>query len=346
MRVLGISPPDKDATASFLEDGRVLFACGEERLSRVKLQDGFPHRAVRLGLERLGWAPESIDLVAYAFFDGEGEARLMREARARDRRAHGIGDTRTSLKRLRAVVADGYAVDRTTRVHGLESEKDEFVPRKPLLKRLVYQAVASSPWLDWAAHQYCFREWLGEAIADHHRRTAQLDAGLREYGLEGKLRRFNHHHTHAANAFFASGYEQALVVTLDGYGSGNCGGVFLGAPDGLKPLHRFAFPNSLGQYYEYVTAALGFRPGRHEGKIVGLAAYGRPDVLREVLRERFRVEDGEILMRAGTNYLFTRALAQRFAARRQRRLDAFLGLVDRGAGDLALFLGQLAQALE
>ena len=57
MRVLGISPLDKDATVSFLEDGRVVFACAEERLSRVKLQSGFPHRAVRLGLERTGWDP-------------------------------------------------------------------------------------------------------------------------------------------------------------------------------------------------------------------------------------------------------------------------------------------------
>src|SRR5215470_10152161 len=70
MRVLGISPLDKDATASFVEDGLVVFACGEERLSRVKLQGGFPHRAVRLGLERTGWDPASIDAVAYAFFDG------------------------------------------------------------------------------------------------------------------------------------------------------------------------------------------------------------------------------------------------------------------------------------
>ena len=81
MRVLGISPLDKDSTVSLMEDGRVVFACGEERLSRVKLQDGFPHRALKLGLERTGWDPASIDAVAYAFFDGDEETRLMREAR-------------------------------------------------------------------------------------------------------------------------------------------------------------------------------------------------------------------------------------------------------------------------
>src|SRR6516162_290550 len=98
MRVLGISPLDKDATVSLLEDGYVVFACGEERLSRVKLQGGFPHRALRLGLERTGWDPASIDAVAYAFYDGAGEERLMREALDKDARVHRADCTAASLE--------------------------------------------------------------------------------------------------------------------------------------------------------------------------------------------------------------------------------------------------------
>src|SRR5947208_15407289 len=96
MRALGISPLDKDATVSFMEDGRVVFACGEERLSRVKLQDGFPHRAVRLGLERTGWDPASIDVAAYAFFDCDGQPDLMRQAYAKDARDHSARCTTVS----------------------------------------------------------------------------------------------------------------------------------------------------------------------------------------------------------------------------------------------------------
>src|SRR5205823_7958150 len=75
------------------------------------------------------------------------------------------------------------------------------------------------------------------------------------------------------------------------------------------------FPNSLGQFYEHVTSALGFRPSRHEGKIVGLAAYGQPQVLGPALLERFDTRGGDIVMRGAANYLFARALAQRFAKR-------------------------------
>jgi carbamoyltransferase len=315
MRVLGISPLDKDATASFMEDGRIVFACAEERLTRVKLQDGFPQRAVKLGLERTGWDPDSIDAVAYAFFDGEEEGRLMRAAQRRDAQANHPGCTATSLARLRSVLAEGYAVDRSVRIPGIASERDEFMPPKSWLKRLGYWAVVRYRRLDWLAHRHYFKRWVDGGIADHRLRTEQLRQGLAEYGLQHKLRRFNHHDTHAANAFYASGFDEALIVTLDGYGSGNCGGVYVGDREGVRPLHRFPFPNSLGQYYENVTSGLGFKPSRHEGKIVGLAAYGNPDILRAVLRDRFECKEGDLVLRASLDYLFTRALAGHFAKR-------------------------------
>lgn len=315
MRVLGISPLDKDATVSFLEDGQVVFACAEERLSRRKLQDGFPQRALTLGLQRTGWDPASIDVVAYGFFDGATEARLIHEALARDVARHGATDTSQSLQLLREVLARPYHVDRSRPIPGLPSERDEFMAPKPWLKRLAYDLLARWPRLDYAAHRRCLRQWAAVACADHARWTRELELGLRPYGLEAKLRRFTHHDTHAANAFYASGFPEALVVSFDAYGSGCAGGVFVGGPEGVRPLHRYAFPNSLGLFYEQVTSGLGFKPSRHEGKIVGLAAYGNTALLSPALLARFECSDGDIVLRAATNHFFVRALAQHFAKR-------------------------------
>lgn len=315
MRVLGISPLDKDATASFVEDGRVVFACGEERLTRVKLQGGFPHRAVRMGFERTGWDPSSIHAVAYAFFDGDGEASLMQQAFDKDARVHQSRCTASSLERLRVASSNGYAVDRTIGIPGLPTEASEFMPRKSWLKGAIYGKTAASPWLDWQIHRRSFRQWVKASAAEHRQYTRELNAGLATYGLDKKLRRFHHHDTHAANAFFASGYDRALLVTFDGYGSGACGGVYVGGPDGMELLHRFNFPNSLGHFYEQVTSGLGFKPMRHEGKIVGLAAYGNPAHLRQVLLDRFECVDGDVRIRAGLNAWFVRELAARFAKR-------------------------------
>jgi carbamoyltransferase len=315
MRVLGISPLDKDATVSFLEDGQVVFACGEERLSRVKLQSGFPQRALELGLQRTGWDTASIDAVAYAFFDGAGETQLMREAFKKDGRAHRSDCTFASLQRLHAVSSNGYAVDRSQLIPGLPTEQSEFMPPKPWLKRTIYRRAAASPWLDWQVHRRSFKGWLKVASTEHHQYTRELLAGLAEYGLDKKLRRFHHHDTHAANSFYASSYDRALLVTFDGYGSGACGGIYTGGPAGIELLHRFDFPNSLGHFYEQVTSGLGFKPMRHEGKIVGLAAYGNPEHLRRVLLDRFECDNGDIRIRAGLNSFFVRALAARFAKR-------------------------------
>ena len=95
MRVLGVSPLDKDASASAVEDGRVLFAAGEERFSRIKQHAGFPERALAAALAHTGWAPGDVDAVVYAFFDAEREEQLIRAAieaaLAADRARHADG---------------------------------------------------------------------------------------------------------------------------------------------------------------------------------------------------------------------------------------------------------------
>lgn len=315
IRVIGISPLDKDSTVSFMEDGKILFACGEERLSRNKLQDGFPVHAMKMGFEYTGWTPEDIDSVAYGFYTGNEEARLMREAATEDARYHDTDCTRASLDLLQKIRTSEYQPNLTVPIPGLDSQQDEYVPAKDFLKKYLYNLASRRPGVDWRLHRMFFSRWVGTASKDHRLRTRQLEQGLEQFGLTEKLLRFNHHDTHAANAFYASGFDEALLVTLDGYGSGNCGGVYIGNSSGIQALQKFSYPNSLGQFYEMVTNALDFIPGRHEGKIVGLAAYGNPELLGPVLLERFVVEEGDIRIRASMNYLFARSLAQTFTKR-------------------------------
>ncbi|QDS96362.1 Decarbamoylnovobiocin carbamoyltransferase [Roseimaritima multifibrata] len=315
MRVLGISPLDKDSSVSFMEDGQIVFACGEERLSRVKLQSGFPHQALKLGLERTGWTPESIDTVAYAFFDGNEEARLIHEAAAHDKAFQSTKKLRASADRYRALRSKDYELDEQIKIPGLESKADEFMPPKTWWKRAVYEATARVPALDHFAHGKYFGEWVQTAVADHGKWSNELEEGLDAYGLKDKLKRFQHHDTHAANAFYASGFDDALCLVLDGYGSGCCGGVYRAGASGITNLHRYRFPYSLGIFYEQVTSALGFRPSRHEGKIVGLAAYGRPELLSDLLKSRFECEQGDIKILGAQNYLITRAMALHFSKR-------------------------------
>ena len=80
MIILGISPLDKDSTVSIVQDGKVLFAAGEERFTRNKLQSGFPTEALQAGLKYTGISVQDIDVVAYPFFDWEeGDAALHKK---------------------------------------------------------------------------------------------------------------------------------------------------------------------------------------------------------------------------------------------------------------------------
>ena len=115
--------------------------------------------------------------------------------------------------------------------------------------------------------------------------------------------------SHAANAFYTSGYDEALIVTLDGYGSGLAGSVSIGRDGAIERVHGVEFPHSLGTFYESVTSGLGFQPSRHEGKIVGLAAYGDPAVLTELLLSRIEQTPGDFRIRHNLNVRFTQHLA-------------------------------------
>ncbi|HEX9652483.1 MAG TPA: carbamoyltransferase C-terminal domain-containing protein [bacterium] len=97
---------------------------------------------------------------------------------------------------------------------------------------------------------------------------------LRQMFPRAQFHRVEHHVCHAASAFHTSGYDKALIITSDYWGDFVCNMVAVGEGKSIKVVARTWYPNSLGHYYANLTAWLGFRPNRHEGKILGLAAFG------------------------------------------------------------------------
>ncbi len=308
MKILGISPLDKDATASLVEDGRVLFAAGEERFSRVKQHAGFPMKAIEAALSATGTNPDEIAEVAYAFLPCDKETELIHRAIANERafqRGFREPDLRAALAKAEARVPRRSAV-----VHGLKSPNEKM--EKGFAKELFYRLAGGDEFISRHIAHGQSRSWAHRARADHRRYQAELEDGLRKLGLLGKLRRAEHHLSHAANAYLASGFERALVVTIDGYGTGLAGSISLGEGGKLSRLHGLPFPHSLGSFYEMVTSSLGFHPDRHAGKIVGLAAWGDPNVLSDVLLGRIEQAPGDFRILDNLNVYFSRHLASRF----------------------------------
>jgi carbamoyltransferase len=126
-----------------------------------------------------------------------------------------------------------------------------------------------------------------------HRRRAIRAVLRKEFGITCPVEFVWHHRAHAAGAYYASGYDDALVVTLDGSGDGHSSHVYEVTGGRFELLHTVPSFDSLGNFYGYVTDLCGFKMGRHEGKVTGLAAYGKPSY-RAVLDELIRYENGSM----------------------------------------------------
>jgi carbamoyltransferase len=90
---------------------------------------------------------------------------------------------------------------------------------------------------------------------------------------------FDHHLCHAASAYYTSGLENALILTLDHGTSSQSGLIALGEGDEIRPRQSLNFPDSLGWFYSCVTELAGLRPSRDEHKLQWLSKDGEPEFL-------------------------------------------------------------------
>lgn len=91
-----------------------------------------------------------------------------------------------------------------------------------------------------------------------------------------------HHRAHLASSFFVSPFDEAAVVSVDGFGDFVSGMWGTGRGGEMKVLDEVAFPHSLGLFYLAITQHLGFPHYGDEYKVMGLAPYGEPELLDEM----------------------------------------------------------------
>ena len=112
------------------------------------------------------------------------------------------------------------------------------------------------------------------------KRRKELKRILRdEFGLECPVHFIDHHFCHITSAYYTSGYRDATVVSIDGGGDGKSGRIYDVVDGEFKELVDISSFDSLGCFYSYVTQICGYKAGKHEGKITGLAAYGKPEYI-------------------------------------------------------------------
>ena len=109
----------------------------------------------------------------------------------------------------------------------------------------------------------------------------------------GEIYFTEHHYSHAASAYYASDFNEAVVVTTDAVGEWDTTTLGYGQENQLILTKAIRFPDSLGMLYSALTYYLGFRVNSAEYKVMGLAPYGNPDVYINKFRELIDIkEDG------------------------------------------------------
>jgi len=122
--------------------------------------------------------------------------------------------------------------------------------------------------------------WIKELIKD-------------ELNYDGKILFPEHHASHAASAFYASPFQEAAFLTMDGVGEWATTSYGVGNENNMEMLADIKFPHSLGLLYSAITYYTGFRVNSGEYKVMGLAPYGEPKYKELIYKHLINVkEDG------------------------------------------------------
>ncbi len=252
--------------ACVVGDGRILSAVNEERMARQKQARGFPWKSIDEALRLAGASPKDVDVAAVS-----DRWMMLREE------------------------VDGWPGWFEARAEGRDGVKDFFF-------RMASMFGGIAPFLPGVRNAY----YLLRMPSFAHRRKRIGEILRDKWNIQVAPRFVHHHYGHAASAYYTSGFDEALVVTMDGGGDRDCSHVYSARDGLLQKLSSSSSYDSLGNYYAYVTALCGYKAKRHEGKITGLAARGEP-IYVDLFESMIGFSNGKLVNRG--RVLFNKALA-------------------------------------
>ena len=141
------------------------------------------------------------------------------------------------------------------------------------------------------------KKWLGSSL--WVRNTIANELGISPC----KIEYVSHHHSHIAQAFGDSPFNDCAVLVIDAVGELACTSLAeINSRDNLdsiKEIESYDYPDSIGLIYAAFTAFLGFQPNSGESSTMALAAFGSPryvDKIEKIIRRNqdntYSVEPG------------------------------------------------------
>jgi carbamoyltransferase len=270
MFILGINAYHGDAAAALIKDGRIVAAVEEERFNRVKHSAGFPLKSIEYCLREAGIGIEDVEHVGVS---RDPSAHLHKKVLAAAQRA--------------AKQMVGRQSHLPERVGPTGMPSVEHAPENA-------DRMSALPGSNGNGHS----TGILQQVADRLRNAARVRdlrvelanaLNVSRSKIRATFHNIEHHRAHLASSFFVSPFERAALLSLDGFGDFISTMWATGEGNSIKVLGQVEYPHSLGIVYTATTQFLGFPHYGDEGKVMGLAPYGRPRFI-ETFREIVRTE--------------------------------------------------------
>ncbi|HNY97509.1 MAG TPA: carbamoyltransferase C-terminal domain-containing protein [Candidatus Pacearchaeota archaeon] len=240
MKILGIHY-GHNATVALMEDGKITFACSEERFNRLKNSKGFPRLTLDYIYKNLA-KPEEIDLAVLFQRDYLGYLDL-KNAEFKSVRDFSFGNASFNLK----YDLKNHILSRLPCYYGLRA----------WIGRLL---------TDWRKQQ--------DAMSGESEKYFSQELGL----PKEKIIACGHHTSHAyAAALNLDPIKKYLIFTMDGEGDGLSSLVNIFQDFRMETISKNPIEVSLGYFYSEITKFLGMTPNEHEFKVMGLAPYAKQE---------------------------------------------------------------------
>jgi carbamoyltransferase len=155
----------------------------------------------------------------------------------------------------------------------------------------------------------------------HHKLTpamamSKIKIGLKKISPDANptIKWYPHHKCHAASVYYLSDFDDSAVLVMDGSGENQSTTTWLGKDGELSLQSQWLLPNSLGWFYSALTEWLGFSAYSGEGKVMGLAAYGKPspEIAKKLKLVCNMDEDGDYRVDPTYIYFGERSYSKKF----------------------------------
>jgi len=260
MIILGINAYHGDAAAAIIRDGKIIAAVEEERFNRFKHCAGFPTEAIKYCLEAAGVEIGDVDHIGISRDPSAHlHKKILFAATRAAKQAAGAGGRRQGANETVAVATGALSAD--TNGKGGPG---------------IFQQVKDR--LSNAAKVRDLKNDLADAL------------GVSTRSLRAKFHNVEHHRAHLASSFYVSPFERAALLSIDGFGDFISTMWALGEGNSIQVLGQVEYPHSTGIVYTATTQFIGFPYYGDEGKVMGLAPYGKPRFIEE-FREIIRTEE-------------------------------------------------------